>query len=98
MEEKTVEEWKRHIAPALQSKQSEFNLIGYSEVTQDEIWKCLQEKVWKGNPKKKLHEIVQDIFHLQASTYMSFMTVDALKVEDDDLKASIEALSNPRDD
>ncbi len=95
MELKTVKEWKAYIAPALESKHSEFKLIGYPESTLDEIWKCLEEKVWKGNPQKKLHEVVQDIFHLPATTYMSFMTVQALQVEEDDLMASIEALTHP---
>jgi len=93
VEKKTVQEWKTHILPALYSKQSEFKLIGYTEVTKEEIWKCLEEKIWKGNPNKRLHEVVQDIFHLPASTYMNYMTVDALKVEEDDLMASIHALT-----
>ncbi|MEI3605810.1 post-transcriptional regulator [Pseudogracilibacillus sp. SE30717A] len=97
MEVKTVMEWKSHVAPALESKQSEFKLIGYPEATLEEIWKCLEEKVWKGNPQKKIHEVVQDIFHLPATTYMSFMTIKALQVEDDDLMASIEALTKPHD-
>ncbi len=93
VEEKTVKEWKSYIIPALESKESEFKLVGYTDVTQDEIWRCLEEKVWKGNPKKKLYEVIQDIFHLPPSIYMNFMTVNALQSEDDDLMASIEALT-----
>lgn len=98
MEEKTTEEWRSHIAPALQCKLSEFKMIGYEAATEEEIWKCLQEKVWKGTPKKRLHEIVQDIFHLPASVYMNFMTLRALQSEEDDLMASIKALSQPKDE
>src|SRR5699024_11115522 len=96
MEERPVQEWKTHIIPALYSKQNEFRLIGYQEVTTEEIWKCLTEKVWKGNPKKRLHEITKDIFHLSTSTYMSYMTVNALQVEDDDLMNSIQVLTSPQ--
>ena len=43
------------------------------------LWSCLEEKVWKGNPKKRLHEVIQDIFHLSPHTYMNFMTIEALQ-------------------
>lgn len=93
MEEKTVEQWKREIMPALKSKRSEFKLVGYEDVTEEMIWECLREKVWKGNPKKRLHEVIQDIFHLQATTYMNFVAIEALQVdEDDDLMSSIQAV------
>jgi len=94
--EKSVQEWKNVIYPALKSKQSEFKLIGYTEVTIEELWRCLKERVWKGNPEKRLHEVVQDIFHLPATTYMNFITVDAMKVEDDDLMSSIQALTGDK--
>lgn len=98
MEEKTIKEWKTHIIPVLYTKQSEFKLVGYTEVTRDEIWRCLEEKVWKGNPKKRLHEVVMDIFQLSTTTYMSFMTVRALQADKDDLKASIQALTEPKNE
>lgn len=93
MEVKTVQEWRKFIYPALVSKRSEFKLIGYREVSIDEIWRCLEERVWKGNPTKRLHEVVQDIFHLPATTYMNFITVSALHVEEKDLLASIQELT-----
>ena len=92
MEEKTVEEWKQHVQPALESKISEFELVGYKDVTEEMLWRCLEETVWKGNPKKRLHEIVKDIFHLQPNNYMNFMAKEAMQKEDDDLKASIQAV------
>ncbi|HIV74248.1 MAG TPA: post-transcriptional regulator [Candidatus Pseudogracilibacillus intestinigallinarum] len=94
MERKHVREWKKHVYPALKSKESEFRLIGYNEITVDELWRCLMETIWKKNPEKYLHEIIQDIFHLPASTYMNFITVNALKVDDSDLMASIQAVTN----
>lgn len=93
LEEKTVKEWKKTVEPALRSKQGDFKIVGYEEVSKEEIWQCLEEKVWKGNPKKRLYEVVEDIFHLSTATYMSFMTVNALKVDDDDLMASIQAVT-----
>lgn len=93
MEKKTVQEWKDIVAPALRSKQGEFKLIGYADVSTEKIWQCLEERVWKNNPQKRLHEVVEDIFHLSTATYMNFMTVKALKSDKDDLMASIQAVT-----
>lgn len=92
MEKKTVQEWRSFIQPALSSKRNEFKLIGYENVTEEEIWNCLEAKVWKGNPVKSLYEVTADVFHLSAGTYMSFVRIGALKMEDDDLQSSIQAL------
>lgn len=88
---KTVTEWRPLIECVLESKAREFALMGYSQATSSDIWNCLQEKVWKGNPVMRLHEIVQDIFHLKTSIYMSYLTINAYK--DDDLMSSIAALT-----
>lgn len=93
MEKKPIQEWKSYIQPALKSKQSEFKLIGYEEVTEDEIWRCLEDKIWKGNPEKRLYEVIQDVFHLPANTYMNYIQIGALHVEEDDLMSSIQALT-----
>lgn len=90
--EKTVLEWKPFIKSVLDSKTNEFLLMGYSQASNEDIWNCLMEKVWKGNVKKRLHEAVQDVFHLQSNLYMSYLTVKAY--QDDDLLASIQALTN----
>lgn len=91
VEEQTVEEWKPFVKPALMSKTDEFFLMGYSNATSEDIWNCLVTTVWSGNPKKRLYEVVEDIFHLRSHTYMSYLTVNVLK--DDDLAASIAALT-----
>ncbi|WP_188453536.1 post-transcriptional regulator [Virgibacillus oceani] len=88
---KTVNEWRDLLKPALESKTSEFRLMGYPQATSDDIWNCLVQKVWKGNPTMRLHEVTQDIFHLASNLYMSYLTVNAY--QDDDLMASIAALT-----
>ncbi|WP_240510194.1 post-transcriptional regulator [Virgibacillus profundi] len=87
----TVSEWKEMIKPALDSKVEEFQLMGYSQATVDDIWNCLTQKVWKGDPDKRLYEVVQDVFHLGSTIYMSYLTVKAY--QSDDLMASIAALT-----
>nr|WP_246569852.1 post-transcriptional regulator [Lentibacillus saliphilus] len=87
-----VNEWRAELGSVLESKVYEFKSMGYEEVTADDIWQCLNRKVWTEHPcQKRLHEVVQDIFHLASSTYMSYLTVSAF--EEDDLMASIAALS-----
>lgn len=92
MEEvKTVTQWRDEVAPVLISKVDELQLMGYERATKEEVWQCLEKKVWKGNPEKRLYEIVQDILHLSSHTYVSFLTVEAY--QDEDLIASIEAIN-----
>lgn len=88
---KAVSDWKPLIIPALESKSSEFRLQGYEEATNEDVWKCLIEKVWKGDPEKRLYEVVQDIFHLGSNIYMSYLTLNAY--QEDDLMDSIAALT-----
>ncbi|GGD03854.1 post-transcriptional regulator [Pontibacillus salipaludis] len=93
MEEgKPVLQWKKTIYPVLQSKKEEFHLLGYSRAHEEDIWKCLEKKVWKGNPTLRLHTVVQDVFHLSVGTYMSYLTIQAY--QSDDLLAQVEALRN----
>ncbi|ASN05124.1 hypothetical protein CFK40_08915 [Virgibacillus necropolis] len=91
----SVNEWKTLMKPALESKKSEFQLLGYSSASTEEIWNCLVQKVWKGNPPKRVYEVVQDIFHLASNIYLSYLTVKAY--EDDDLMASIQAVTKTND-
>ncbi|WP_164216324.1 post-transcriptional regulator [Virgibacillus sp. YIM 98842] len=85
-----VSGWKETVQPALESKVSELHLMGYPKATKEEIWNCLEQKVWKGDPEKRIHEVIEDIFHLSATIYMNFLT---LKVyQDSDLMDSISAV------
>src|SRR5690625_1031852 len=88
--QKNVKEWKSQIEIVLESKAREFQIMGYSNATTEEIWNCLVEHVWKGNPSKRLYEVVQEIFHLKSTDYMRFLTQKAY--QGDDLMASIQAL------
>ncbi|WP_010651020.1 post-transcriptional regulator [Oceanobacillus massiliensis] len=87
----TVSEWKQMIIPALKSKAEELEMMGYSQATPEDVWTCLVKKVWKGEPEKRLHEIVQDILHLASNTYLSYLTMKSY--QNDNLMASIAALT-----
>lgn len=89
---KPVTEWKPTVNVVLDSKVKELLMIGYSEASREDVWKCLSEGVWEDRPTKKLYEVVQDIFHLKPSDYMNYLTVNAFK--EGDLMASISALTD----
>lgn len=92
MEEfKRVDEWKNEMDMVLESKRNELQSLGYTDATKEDIWQCLVKKVWKGNPEKRIFEIVQDIFHLSSGVYLSYLTTESQ--QDDDLMASIAAVT-----
>ncbi|UOR12206.1 post-transcriptional regulator [Halobacillus amylolyticus] len=92
--EKRVSEWKFQVKPVLISKKEELQDMGYQKATTEEVWNCLQKKVWKKDPEKRLHQVVQDILHLSTNQFVSYITVEAY--QDEDLMASIQALSNEK--
>lgn len=91
----TVSEWKQMIIPALTSKAEELRMMGYSQATPEDVWACLVKKVWKGEPEKRIYEIVQDVFHLASNTYLSYLTMSSY--QNDNLMASIAALTGEKE-
>lgn len=91
MTKRQVGEWKPMIKRVVDSKVNEFTLLGYGDVTSKVVWDCLLTKVWKNDQTKMLHEVVQDVLHLNGHVYMSYIAMESYK-QDDDLMASIEAL------
>ncbi|MGN8645623.1 post-transcriptional regulator [Gracilibacillus sp. HCP3S3_G5_1] len=87
---KHVSVWKHELHDVLESKVNEFQLLDYSKATSEDIWNCLLEKVWKGDPKKSLHEVVQDIFHLHPNLFMTYLTQQSFK--DNNFQESLDAL------
>jgi hypothetical protein len=86
----SVKQWKRAVAPFLKSKAEELQIMGYEQATSEDVWNCLVDKVWKGHPNKRIYETAADIMHLNATVYLSYLTVQSY--QNDDLKASIAAL------
>ena len=60
------------------SKAEEFKLLGYEQVTGQEVWDCVSEKYAKdGMPQ--LHRVVGDILSLKPTELMNWMTMGAFK-------------------
>jgi hypothetical protein len=78
MEKEQIKALREQVMPALICKKEEFQLLGYEQVTIEEIWDCLFYKKWKKlKEEKKLFEIVNDILALSVSEYMTYMTVQS---------------------
>ncbi len=92
MIEKHVEDWKPLIHRVIESKVDELRLFGYGDVTTETVWNCLLTKVWRKEKVMKLHEVVEDVFHLSGHLYMSYIKMETY--QSDDLMASIAAVTN----
>jgi len=92
MIEKHVEDWKPLIHRVIESKAAEFRLLGYGDATTEAVWNCLLKKVWRKEKVMKLHQVVEDVFHLSGHHYMSYITMETY--QSDDLMASIAAVTN----
>ena len=59
MEKEKQNELREQLMPALQCKYDEFRLLGYHQVTMEQIWDCLVQKKWKNfKEEKKLFDFV----------------------------------------
>jgi len=71
--------FRYELGPVLQSKLEEFQLFGYDTITEDALWECLTKKKWKKPETKRLFELVNDVYSLSLSDYMSYITIEAYK-------------------
>lgn len=90
----TVHEYDRfrsEVKPALVSKVEELNLLGYGTIHEQQLWDFLTSKKWKRVREDiRLYEIVADILSLKPGEYMSFATVEALRLLDFSLEDEAE--------
>jgi hypothetical protein len=86
-------QFRTQVKPALASKLSEFHLLGYDSVAENELWEFLCKKKWKKiKEEMKLYEVIQEILSVRVSDYMSYATIEAYKTaefsfdDEDELK------------
>lgn len=70
------EEYETDLMELCQAKAEEFHLLGYEEVTAQEIWTCVQS-LTKGSVP--LHEMVAAVLGLQVGKFMNYTTMNAFK-------------------
>ncbi len=59
-------------------KAAEFAMLGYDQVTPDDVWACISARYQK-NGFPMLHRMVNDILSLKATEFMNWMTMQAFK-------------------
>jgi hypothetical protein len=69
-------QYMNDLMPLCRIKVEEFHLLGYGEVTEDEVLHCVHSAL-KG--KGQLHEVVAGILSLNVGRFMNFMTMSAYK-------------------
>ncbi len=75
--------FRSQVKPVLLSKLDEFRLLGYDSISEDELWEFLIRKKWKKvNDERKLHAIIQDIFSIKVSDYLSYRTIETFKTSE----------------
>ncbi len=75
--------FRSQVRPALESKLAEFRVLGYDSISESALWDFLVKKKWKKVTEElKLHEVVQDIFSIKVSDYISYATVEAYKADE----------------
>ncbi|MCL6627907.1 MAG: post-transcriptional regulator [Alicyclobacillus shizuokensis] len=62
-------------------KAEEFHLLGYEQVTADDVWRCVRERTRGSQP---LHRMVEAILGLQIGQFMNYATIDAYRGRADD--------------
>ncbi|MDI3328784.1 MAG: post-transcriptional regulator [Alicyclobacillaceae bacterium] len=73
----TPEELTRCIEELCRSKAREFALLGYENVTGEEVWACVSGRYKNGLPP--LYQLVNDILSLKAPQFMDWAMVRAMK-------------------
>ncbi|MFD2169355.1 post-transcriptional regulator [Tumebacillus lipolyticus] len=60
------------------SKAEELNLLGYEQVTGEDVWACVSSK-YKQDSFPPLHKLVNDILTLKAHIFMNWLMMRSLK-------------------
>ncbi|WPP43585.1 post-transcriptional regulator [Paenibacillus hunanensis] len=81
MDELSNAELTELIESLCQSKIEEFKLLGYEQITSEELWDCLNSKYSKqGMPR--LYELVNDILSMKPNQLMHYLTMSSYKEAD----------------
>jgi len=59
------------------SKAQEFQMMGYEQVTGEDVWKCISAKYKRELPP--LHRLVNDILTLKATAFMNWLMMETYK-------------------
>ena len=64
IEFKIVEELYKRVSPALYSKVKEIKRMGYTLVTEKDVWNYLVDNDWKNRTNLELYDLISDIMNV----------------------------------
>lgn len=70
---KSLNELYNRIKPALRSKCSEFNKLGYEDIKERDIWNCLANTKWGCSHNLDLYTMVNNIFDLSIDEMNNYL-------------------------
>lgn len=89
------DQYRKQVRAVLESKLEEFRLLNYDHITEQELWDYLLAKKWrKGKETIHLYEIVNDIFSLKVSDFITYATVQHLQSPDFFSEEGLEGLND----
>jgi len=76
MDQAQKQEWYGKVASLCQSKAEEFAILGYENVTAEEVWECVASGYKEIPP---MHRLVNDILSLKPNKYMNYLMIQMYK-------------------
>lgn len=80
MQKEALEEKRKELKQVLTSKLEEFELLGYKNINEDELWEYFVKKKWKKRDEIMFHEMVNDILTLSPQKYLTYVTIEFMKM------------------
>jgi hypothetical protein len=71
-------ELKEVVRQLCNSKAEELKLLGYEQVTGEDVWECVSSNYKRGE-LPPLHKLVNDVLSLKAHAFMNWLLVRTLK-------------------
>lgn len=73
-----MEDVKNNLMHLCESKAEEFRMLGYEQVTSEQIWECISDKYQK-DEMPPMHRVVNDILSLKVTQFMNWNTMNVYK-------------------
>lgn len=83
-EQVTYDQWKVKLAPVVQIKVDEFELLGYGEADPEQIWHCAVHRVNREYKEESVafHRFVNELLGLSVNDYMNRLRMESFQGPD----------------
>ena len=74
------DQYRQTLYLAIRSKCNEFAILGYNDVTLEQLWNYLVIKKWKKiDDNVHFHQLINDVLTVKVGDFMHFQTIEAFK-------------------